>query len=301
MELRHLRYFCAVAEARSFSAAGRRLHISQSAISEQIADLEIEVGGDLFDRGQRQLRINGPGEVFLAEARKILQASERAVDLTQRAMRGEVGTLSVGFFIWGAGDFFARIVREYRKLYPGVRLLLNEMQTYEQMEALTAGKIDVGFARPLQAPFDRTLRAELLYEDPIVAALPRGHRLAGKTVELSDMAGEPFVLCDRVSSPVLYDSILALCSTAGFSPRVVNTAAVWSGVLTLVESGEGVALVPSGARHLRAQDVVFCSLLPKTTHVGLAVVWNPENAGPIQQDFLRVVRDNKDRIRRANT
>lgn len=300
MELRHLRYFCAVADHGTFSRAGRELHVSQSAISEQIADLEREIGGTLLDRGTRRTRLTPQGRVFLAEARKTLVAADRAIDVTKRSMQGEVGTLAIGFFLWGAGGFFSRIIKEYRKLYPNVKLSLYEMPTAVQMEALTTGKIDVGFTRPLQPPFDRTLRAELLYRDPIVVALPREHLLAGGKVEVSALAGERFVMCERETMPALYDSMLALCSSAGFTPQIVNSSSTWSSVLTLVESGEGIALVPSGVRHLRTSGVEFCELEPQTTHIGIAIAWNPENEGPIQRDFLKLVRENQDRIQSSN-
>jgi DNA-binding transcriptional LysR family regulator len=300
MELRHLRYLCAVAEHVTFSEAGRRLHISQSAISEQIADLEREVGGPLLYRNSGRTRLTPQGQLFLAEARKTLAAADRALEITQRSLLGQVGSLSIGFFLWGAGGFFARIIRDYRKLYPGIKLSLYEMRTPEQMEALTAGKIDIAFARPLEPPFEQTLRAELLYQDPVVVVLPRDHPLAGKPISIDSLATERFVLCDRQMTPALYDGIVALCSAAGFSPNIVNTAATWSSVLTLVESGEGVALVPSGVRYLRPTGVLFSPLVPQNLHMGLAVAWNPQNEDPIQQNFLRLVRDNKDRIQRAH-
>jgi DNA-binding transcriptional LysR family regulator len=300
MELRHLRYLCAVAEHTTFSEAGRRLHISQSAISEQIADLEREVGGPLLYRNSGRTRLTPQGQLFLAEARKTLAAADRALEVTQRSLLGQVGSLSIGFFLWGAGGFFARIIRDYRKLYPGIKLSLYEMRTPEQMEALTAGKIDIAFARPLEPPFDQTLRAELLYQDPVVVVFPRDHPHAGKPVSIDSLATERLVLCDRQMTPALYDGIVALCSASGFSPNIVNTAATWSSVLTLVESGEGVALVPSGVRYLRPTGVVFSPLVPQNLHMGLAVAWNPQNEDPIQQNFLRLVRDNKDRIQRAH-
>jgi DNA-binding transcriptional LysR family regulator len=300
MELRHLRYFCAVADYGSFSEAGRQLHVSQSAISEQIADLESEVGGALINRTSGRTRLTSHGLLFLAEARKTLMAADRAIEVTHRSLLGEVGTLSIGFFLWGAGGFFARIIRDYRKLHQGIKLSLFEMRTPEQMEALTSGKIEVAFARPLEPPFDRTLRAEPLYRDPIVVVLPRDHPLAGKPVSIDALIAERFVLSNRQMTPGLFDGIVALCSTAGFSPNIVNTAATWSSVLTLVESGEGVALVPSGVRYLRPPGVVISPLVPQNLYMGLCVAWNPENDGPVMQDFLRLVRENKDRIQRTN-
>jgi DNA-binding transcriptional LysR family regulator len=300
VELRHLRYFCAVADHGSFSEAGRQLHISQSAISEQIADLEREVGGTLLNRNSGRTRLTPHGQLFLTEARKTLVAADRAIEITNRSLLGQIGSLSIGFFLWGAGGFFARIIRDYRKLHPDIKLSLYEMRTPEQMEALASGKIDVAFARPLEPPFDRTLRAELLYRDPVVVVLPRDHPSAGKPISIDALIAERFVLCDRQMTPALFDGIVALCSAAGFSPNIVNTSATWSGVLTLVESGEGVALVPSGVRYLRPPGVVISPLVPQNLYMGLAVAWNPENDGPILQGFLRLIRDNKDRIERTD-
>ncbi len=296
MELRHLRYFCAVADSGSFSEASRSLHVSQSTISEQIAGIESEIGGALLDRSSRKTRLTPQGLIFLAEARKTLIAADRAVDITQRSLQGKVGTLSIGFFLWGAGGFFPRIIREYRKLYPEVRVSLYEMDTPAQMEALEAGKIDVGFTRPLQPPFDRTLESEMLYMDPIVAVLPRDHHLTKRTLSVKQLAAERFVLCERRVTPALFDNILGLCTNAGFSPEIVNTSATWAGVLTLVESGEGVSLVPAGVRHLRTRGVVFRALKPKTVQIGLSMAWNPRFEGVIQQGFLKLVRANKERI-----
>jgi DNA-binding transcriptional LysR family regulator len=299
MELRHLRYFCALADFGTFSKASQHLHISQSAISEQIADLEREIGGALLDRSQRRTRLTPQGLLFLAEARKTLLASERAIDVTRRSLNGELGTLSIGFFPWGTGGFFARIIREYRRLCPQVRLSLYEMHAAVQMDALTSGKIDIGFTRPLEPPFNRTLRDELLYRDPVVVAMPRDHALAGPSVDIAALATEPFVMCDRTVTPVLFDNILTLCTKAGYSPRIVNTTSTWSGVLTLVESGEGVAMVPSGARTLRTRGVVFAEIKPTALYTGIAVAWNPSNENPIQGDFLRLVMANKERIHRT--
>jgi DNA-binding transcriptional LysR family regulator len=299
MELRHLRYLCAVADYGTFREASRYLHVSQSAISEQIADLERELGGALLDRSHRSTRLTKQGRVFVEEARKTLAQADRAIDLTRRSLLGQEGSLAIGFFLWGAGNFFASIIREYRKLHPQVKLTLFEMHAQTQMPALVDGRIDVGFTRPLEPPYDSLLHAELLYNDPVVALLPREHPLAKGPIDLAALAGERFVMCDRTVTPVLFDSIVALCSSAGFSPNIVNTSPSWPGVLTLVASGEGIALVPAGVHHLRTPGLAFVELRPRTTHAGLSIAWNPQNEGPVLRDFLRLVRANKDRIRKS--
>src|SRR5258708_34708172 len=138
MELRHLRYFCAVADHGTFSEAGRQLRVSQSAISEQIADLEREIGGGLLHRRSGRTRLTPHGQLFLAEARKTLLAADRAVEITNRSLLGQGGSLSIGFFLWGAGGFFARIIRDYRKLHPDITLSLYAMPTPQQMDRLAA-------------------------------------------------------------------------------------------------------------------------------------------------------------------
>ena len=304
MELRHLRYFCAVAEQGSFSKASRVLHVSQSAISEQMADLERELGGPLLDRRGRQTTLTPHGQLFLAEARRTLAAADRALDMTRRSLQGQIGALAIGFFLWGAGDFFSRIIREYRKLHPDVRLSLYEMHANAQMEALTTGRIDVGFTRPLAPPFDRTLRAELLFRDPLVVALPQGHPLAGKPIPIEALGMQSMVMLERQLNPSLFDSVLALCSGAGFAPEIAHQASGWPSVLTLVESGEGIALVPSGVRYLATPGLVFSPLeLPPGTepaYAGVSIAWNPERESPILQGFLELLRQNKPGIQRRN-
>lgn len=295
MELRHLRYFRAVAEFGSVTAAARRLNISQSSISEQIGDLEEELGCVLFDRSGRQVRLTAQGQVFLEEARRTLNDAQRAIDVTRRSMRGEVGTLAVGFFLWGSGGFFPRVIRDFRKLRPGIRLSLIEMHATEQLPALEEGRIDIGLTRPLQPPHDRVLRSELLYRDPVVVAMRPEHPLARSTVKPAALAGERMVLTERRSNPAHFDSILAMCATEGFSPQISNTSATWSGVLTLVEAGEGIALVPSGVKNLRMRGLVFRPLGPGALSLGIAVAWNPRNEGPVVLEFLRLLREYRDR------
>jgi DNA-binding transcriptional LysR family regulator len=301
MELRHLRYFKAVADFGSFTAAGRRLHVSQSSISEQILDLESELGAPLLDRSGRNVQLTPEGRIFLEEARKTLDSANRAIELTRRSSRGEIGTLSIGFFIWGTGEFFPRIIREYRSRHPNIRLAINEMHALEQVRALEESRIDVGFIRPVEPPHDRLLRSELLYRDPVVVVLTHDHPLSGKDFPVAALKHERLVLHDRGANPFLHDSIVAMCTAAGFSPNIVNTSQTWSGVLTLVEAGEGIALVPSGVRHLRARTLNFSKLVPDTLKLGLTVAWNPRNEGPALHQFLSLLRENRRRIRESGS
>ncbi len=285
MELRHLRYFCTAAEQGSFSKTARMLYVSQSAISEQIADLEEEIGVKLFSREGRNTVLTAAGEVFLHEARTVLSSAKHAVERAQGAARGEIGTLRIGFFAGGIGPNFTRTVRRFRKQYPGVRLSLAEMTPTLQWQALVEGSIDLGFTRRLEPPYVDLLASETIRQDRVVAVLPRNHRLAPGPVNLRDLAGEPFVLSSRETSPALFDKVIELCSEAGFSPKIASISTVWSSVVLLVQAGEGVSLLPSNHQQTRANDLAFCPLTAKNAWVDLVIAWPPKRDSAIMQSF----------------
>jgi DNA-binding transcriptional LysR family regulator len=291
MELRHLRYFCAVAEHRGFSSSARVLHVSQSAISEQISDLEHEIGVALLVRGQQKVRLTEEGEVFLAEAKKVLAAADRAVDMARRSARGESGTLKIGFFHAGTSPDVPAIIKNFRSLHPGVRVSVHDMHPGSQTKALLDGFIDIGFTRPLETPFDQLLRSELLYCDPIMAVFPKGHpRAQGGPVNLKSLAHERFVLVDQKSSPSLFGKILAVCSQAGFSPDIVSTAAAWASVTMLVEAGEGIAILPGNVQHAASKNLLFRPLTNRGAGIGLVMAWSGERESSVLKAFLDLVR-----------
>jgi DNA-binding transcriptional LysR family regulator len=292
MELRHLRYFCAVAENQGFSSTARSLHVSQSAISEQISDLEREVGVALLVRGRQKTNLTAPGEVFLAEAKKVLDAADQAVETARRSARGEIGTLTIGFFNGGTGAEVPNVIKRFRRRHPGVRVSVVEMIPSEQSKALVNGTIDVGFTRPLEPPFEQQLQSELMYLDPLIAALPKDHPLARGPVDLRKLAKERFVLVARETSESLHGKIMSLCSEAGFSPRVVATGTVWSSVVLLVQAGEGIAILPSNFQQRGSfRDLVFCPLTNRGAAIGLIVAWSRHRDNAAKQAFLDLVRE----------
>ncbi|HVT95596.1 MAG TPA: LysR substrate-binding domain-containing protein [Bryobacteraceae bacterium] len=295
MELRHLRYFCAVAENQGFSATARALHVSQSAISEQISSLEKEIGVPLLVREHSRVKLTPHGEIFLRKAKGVIEDAEKAVETARRSLRGEIGTLTIGFFTGGTGTFVPAMIRSFRHLYPGVHISLVDMVPAVQSEALMNGTIDIAFTRPLDPPYKQHLRSEMLYLDPLIAVLPKGHRLAGGPVNIRDLAGERFVLCARETSSAVFDKIISLCSDAGFSPGIVTTSLVWSSVVMLVQAGEGIALLPSNLQQRGASDLAFCPLTSPAAAIGLMMAWRPDRLGPIQKAFLELVRANKPR------
>lgn len=296
MELRHLRYFCAVADWKGFNRAATALRVSQSAISDQIFDLEREIGVTLINRSRQRLSLTPAGEIFLEDARRILADADRALDRARRFSRGEIGSLRIAFLLWGASSFLPGVIREFRQMHPGVHLSVREMHPNEQSEALVQGSLDVGFTRPLQPPYAGRLSSEILYNDPFLAVFPREHPLARSSIALRDLANESFVLCEREVSPVLFDRIISMCGQAGFAPRIVQTSNVFSSVLTLVEAGEGVTLIPSSLRNARFTDLAFCPISDPAGAIELVIAWSQERETRLQTDFLEFVRSRREVI-----
>jgi DNA-binding transcriptional LysR family regulator len=285
MELRHLRYLVAVAEQGSFSGAARTLHIAQSAISEQLADLEHEIGVPLFSRSPRKTTLTAAGKIFLAEARRTLADAEHAIQLAQRVHRGEAGILRIGFFAGGTGVNFPRLIQTFRKHYPDVQLSLVEMTSTQQWRALVEGRIDVGFTRRLEPEFRPELRSVLIQQDPIVAILPKNHRVVPGPVDLRDLAQERFVLSSRETSPAVFDKVIELCSEAGFSPHIASISSVWSSVVLMVQAGEGISLLPLNEQQFRTRDLAFCPLKAKNAFVEFVMAWSPQRDNTLISSF----------------
>jgi DNA-binding transcriptional LysR family regulator len=297
MELRHLRYFCAVADWKGFNRAAAALRISQSAISDQIFDLEREIGVTLINRSRQRLSLTPVGEIFLEDARRILADADLAVDRARRTARGDIGSLRIAILLWGASSFLPGVIREFRQLHPGVHFSVHEMHPNEQSEALVQGALDVGFTRSLQPPYAGRLRSETLYHDPFLAVLPREHPLVHSPIDLRDLANESFVLCERDVSPVLFDRIISMCGRAGFAPRIVQTSNVFSSVLALVEAGEGITLIPSSLRNVRSSGLAFCPISDSAGTIELVMAWSQDRDTRLQQDFLEFVRARREVIR----
>jgi DNA-binding transcriptional LysR family regulator len=299
MELRHLRYFCAVAEDRSFTLAARRLHVSQSGVSGQVRDLEREIGVRLLQRTPREVSLTPEGAVFLREAREILDHSERAVDLALRASRGQFGKLTIGLCGPATAPFLPRLIRGFRKSQPGVNVSLKDLDPMRQPEALSQGVIDVGFTRSIPPQFRPLLQSEVLFSEPLVAVLPKGHALANeKAIHLAQLVSDRFVLYSREAAPDLFDVVVALCKKAKFTPNIVDSPNLWQSVLTMVEAGEGVAIVPACVQHLRSNAVTFHSLRDKRCMVDVVLAWRNQEPDAVRDSFLNLLRSSRQEILR---
>lgn len=289
MELRHLRYLVAVSDAGSFSAASHRLRVAQSAISEQIADLERELGVPLLDRSGKRPSPTAAGKAFLVECRRTLQGVAEAVDLARRVHHGQEGALRIGFFAGGMTAGFPSLIQTFREQFPHVQLSMHEMSPAQQWQALTEGRIDVGFTRRLEPEFRSELRSLVLRHDPMMAILPRHHRAAPGPVDLRDLSSEPFVLSSRETSPAVFDKVIELCSEAGFSPHIASISSVWSSVVLMVQAGVGIAILPSNEQQFRTRNLAFCPLKAKNAWVEFVIAWSPRRDTTIGRGFREMV------------
>lgn len=256
MELRHLRYFVAVAEELHFGRAAVRLHISQPPLSQQIKALEEELGVTLFRRTRRVVSLTDAGKAFLPAARATIEQARRAESLVRDVASGRAGSLAIGFVMSAGYSILPDAIRRFRKAHPDVALILREMIPSEQLEALAKQALDIGILRPpVSAP---GISFETLLDEPLVAALPAGHRLAAKrTLRLQQLQDEDWILFPRRHGPGLLDAITHACREAGFSPSVRHEPNDIQSVLAHVAAGLGVSLLP-GSLFRSHQDQIVC-------------------------------------------
>jgi DNA-binding transcriptional LysR family regulator len=262
MELRHLRYFIAVAEERHVTRAAERLGMQQPPLSQQIRALERELDVQLFRRKPRGVELTAAGCALLADARAIMSHIDHAFATTRRTARGEQGKISLGFTSSAPfHPFVPRTIRTYREMFPLVALTLEESGTTELIEHLRNERIDAAFIRTTIANLDG-LDVVALLQEAMVLALPHAHILARRTnankaLPLKTLADETFIVYRRHNGPGLYDAMLAACNAAGFSPRVGQEAPRIVSTLNLVAAGLGISLVPESLQRMHMDGVVF--------------------------------------------
>jgi DNA-binding transcriptional LysR family regulator len=289
MELRHLRYFVAVAEELHFSRAAARLHIAQPPLSQQIRHLEHELGVTLFFRTRRRVELTDAGRAFLEESRRLLAQAERAARIARRAGGGEVGQLSIAFVPSADLDLLPRVLRVWHARFPDVELELQTLLPAAQLEGIAGGRVHVGLLR-LPVAVGRDLVVEPLQSEPLVAALPLRHRLARRSrVRLADLAGETILLFQRHVAPGYYDLLTSACLAAGFTPRVFHPGSLQTN-LALISAGLGVSLLPASIRNLRRAGVVYRPLAPPVPEVSLAIAYRRDERSAVVPAFVEVVQ-----------
>jgi DNA-binding transcriptional LysR family regulator len=292
MELRHLRYFVAVGEDQHYGRASRRLGVAQPALSRQIQDLEKEIGYELFDRMPRGVRLSAAGELFMADARRILQEVGEATARAARVARGQSGTLCIGFAenaSWRgvAPDSF----RRFRERQPDVTLQLQPAASLEQLEAIRSGRLDVGFVN-FMPKADADLDQLTVGIHQVELALPKRHPLARlEKLRLHDLTDAAFIWFPRRASPIFYDRLMHECYRGGLkSPRIVQEGLNEATILSLVSTGLGVGWVLGSARWRRPPTIAILPVVDLNMPVPLALAWRRDNTSPLLARFVDEVR-----------
>ncbi|MBC7927141.1 MAG: LysR family transcriptional regulator [Bryobacteraceae bacterium] len=286
IELRHLRYFLAVAETLHFGRAAQQLGMAQPPLSQQIKKLETLLGYALFDRTTRGVQLTPVGRFFLERSRTSLQRLSEDVERTRRFGAGHEGELTVGF---AGSTMFTGLptgIERYRRLYPGIALRLRELVTTDQLEALHAGTLDLAFLRDSHKANPLIIRSIL--QERFVAVFPTGHPLASRTsLRPRDLQGLPFVLFPRSMGVLAFDRTMECCEDDGFRPDIVQEAPQWPTLIRLVAAGLGVSLAPACVANIVLPGLVYRSVRsPRRTSVDAGV--RPGPIHPAVTAFLKI-------------
>jgi DNA-binding transcriptional LysR family regulator len=290
-ELSQVRCFVAVAEELHFGRAAARLNMTQPPLSRQIQILERILGVTLLQRGNRLVKLTPAGQSFLTEARLILKLTESAALLARRVGEGKAGSVNIGFTVASSYSYVPELVAACRQQMPDVELILKEMVSGDQLKGLGSGEIDIGLLRP---PIPRSgLQFFRVKAEPMIAAVPAGHRLAGATaIGLPELAAEPFIMYAPYEARYFHDLLVELFSRAALAPVYVQHLAQIHSILAIVHSGVGVALVPEAAQNLQFSGVALRPLAePQQRAAELYFVWRDDNDNPLLPVIAAIARD----------
>jgi DNA-binding transcriptional LysR family regulator len=285
MELRHLRYFLALADELHFGRAAQRLSITQPPLSLNIQQLEASIGARLFDRNSKGVRLTAAGHAFRTAARALISNAEDARTLARDIQAGSTGRLRVGF----VGSVLFRglpaWLDAYRASCPRIDVALSELNSQEQIDALLQDQLDLGFVHTRHVPSG--LRSAFVQASPFLCCLPAGHALARrKKVSLVQLRDEPFVLFSRAASPDYYMRILEMFGAQGFYPRVRHEVRHWLSVVSLVSQGMGVSVVPAPLERSGLAGAVFKPFIETTIASEIHCVWNAAHDNPARSRFV---------------
>lgn len=289
MELRHLKYFLAVAEELHFGRAAARLYIAQPPLSQQIKQLENEIGVRLFNRTKRTVELTEAGKVFQREAYAVLERLDKGIVKAQQAARGEAGWLSIGFVSSINYEILPNVLREFRRQCPDVEIFLQEMHNPEQNQSLLEKRIHIGFAR-LPSESD-SLISKVVAREPLIVALPASHKLAAsKDLKLQDLTDEPFIIFSQSRPSPFYEFVVRLCAESGFQPNIVQQVGEIQTALGLVAAEIGVTLVPDSTHNLHREGVVYKNLTEPQPVIEMTMQYRKDENSPVVARFLEVIQ-----------
>jgi DNA-binding transcriptional LysR family regulator len=291
LELRHLRYFVAVADELHFGRAAERLGMSQPPLSQQIHALEQRLGARLFERKGRGIALTHAGTVLLPRARSLLVQAERAAESVARTQRGELGELHLGLMSSGPFTFVVpRVLARFRERLPNVRLQIHELATSHQVEALEQGVIDVGVIRP--EPLPDGIAALELFKDSVTVVMHASNPLASTPgpIHIRELAGEDFIFYQRSLGVRFYDEVIALCRKSGFSPRILYEVRELPTIIGLISGGFGVAVLPASVQRMMVEDVVFRTVADLDATTAVWAIYRKEIDNPMVSAFLEIAQ-----------
>ena len=295
MDLRHLRYFVAVAEELSFTRAAERLRIAQPPLSQQIRQLEEELGVCLLLRTRRHVELTESGRIYLRHARQILRSVETAAVDAQRAQRGEIGELAVGFFEHTSYTILPPILRAYRERYPEVNVQLRWFPVVAQVDALLRGDVDISFTRPVFGSAE--INRKIILSEPFVIAMHADHPFAReKSIPITACADENIIAYSQKSAPDFHAMITGMCAAAGFAPRIATEVAQVYTALGLVSSGAGIAFVPASVRRVQVEQVVYRPLVDAAPAVQVLLAWIEQQPSSLMAAFIETAQTVVERI-----
>jgi len=290
MELRHLRYFVAVAENLNFTRAAQRLHLAQPSLTRQIHNLEEEIGVRLLNRSKNRVVLTEEGRSFLVDARRVLALAEESVTAVQRLSRGETGQLDIGYLSNLNFELLPNTLGAFRQAFAHIALNLFDMTPAEQFRALEARKIDLGFVGLRFSKAAKDLQWASIGRHTTVAVLPAKHPLARqRRIRLEELKGMFFVGMSEKTHPGFREWLCETCQQAGFAPRILQDAELEAGLMTFVADGLGVTLAREQIEKLPHAGVVFRPLAPpvKTDYW---IAWNQDSDSRPLQQFIQIVK-----------
>lgn len=289
MELTHLRYFVTVAEELHFGRAAAKLHIAQPPLSQQIKRLEAELDVKLFNRTSRRVELTAAGEIFLPEARGIIEQADETYTMITSLDKGRKGYLPIAFIESAINTFLPEIIKAFMRKYPDVQLSLKSMGMFEQFKAFDQKRLHLGFIRPFEHDISAYSK-RLIISEPYVLALPENHKLcANDTLTLDMLANEPLILFPRSRHPQLRNRFDECFQNAGYKPDVIMELMSKHTSLAMVKSGIALAFVPESSMFYSPQGVTFRSLDSDLPPIEIYAIWRPENDSPLIRNFLDLI------------
>src|SRR3954470_1350822 len=292
MELRHFRYFQAIAEELSFSKAARRLNVVQPALSRAVKEMEAELGTLLFFRTRRTVSLTPAGKVMLAETSVLFERLAQSIRRVRRAAEGQEGELRLGYIGPPTQQFLAPVLEEYARRCPDVTVHLEERTPERVWEMVAKGRLHVGFTRPVLAHAEFRMQSFLLRQERLCVAVPAGHPWGKrKSLPWRSLATKPLIILARREGAGLHDEILAGCRGAGFTPRIAHTPSVIGTVLRYVEAGAGLGVIPETVGEI--EQSALWEQIPLTPHltVPLVMVWQNDSREPSIALFCDLVKE----------